>query len=61
MRARVLLTIGDETWRDYTIEFDVKPLDKPGPSNIAIAARIKGSWVAWCPHRRFAPISRQRF
>ena len=43
-----LLTIGDETWRDYTIEFDVKPLEKPGPSNIAIAARIKGSWVAWC-------------
>jgi hypothetical protein len=43
-----LLTIGDETWRDYTIEFDVKPLDKPGPSNIAIAARIKGSWVVWC-------------
>ena len=43
-----LLTIGDETWRDYTLEFDVKPLDKPGPSNIAIAARIKGSWVAWC-------------
>ena len=43
-----LLTIGDETWRDYTIEFEVKPLDKPGPSNIAIAARIKGSWVAWC-------------
>ena len=43
-----LLTIGDETWRDYTIEFDVKPLGKPGRSNIAIAARIKGSWVAWC-------------
>ena len=43
-----LLTIGDETWRDYTIEFEVKPLDKPGPSNIAIAARIKGSWVVWC-------------
>ena len=43
-----LLTIGDETWRNYTLEFDVKPLEKPGPSNIAIAARIKGSWVAWC-------------
>ncbi|MDD9974485.1 MAG: DUF1080 domain-containing protein [Candidatus Poribacteria bacterium] len=43
-----LLTIGDETWRDYTIEFDVKPLEKPGPSNIAIAARIKESWVVWC-------------
>ena len=43
-----LLTIGDETWSDYTIEFNVKPLNKPGPSNIAIAARIKGSWVVWC-------------
>ena len=43
-----LLTVGDETWRDYTIEFDVKPLDKQGPSNIVIAARINGSWVAWC-------------
>lgn len=43
-----LLTIGDETWRDYTIEFDVKPLEKSGPSNIVIAARIKGSWVVWC-------------
>ena len=43
-----LLTVGDETWRDYTIEFDVKPLGKPGPSNVVIAARINGSWVAWC-------------
>ena len=43
-----LLTVGDETWRDYTVEFDVKPLDKPGPSNIVIAARIKGGWVVWC-------------
>ncbi len=43
-----LLTIGDHTWRDYTIEFDVKPLEKQGPSNIVIAARIKNSWVVWC-------------
>ena len=43
-----LLTVGDETWRDYTLEFDVKPLEKPGPSNIVIAARIQGSWVVWC-------------
>ncbi|MDE0016941.1 MAG: DUF1080 domain-containing protein [Candidatus Poribacteria bacterium] len=43
-----LLTIGDETWRDYTIEFDVKPLDKIGPSNIVVAARINGSWLVWC-------------
>lgn len=43
-----LLTIGDETWSNYTIEFDVKPLKKPGPGNIAIAARINGDWVVWC-------------
>lgn len=43
-----LLTIGDDTWRNYTIEFDVKPLKKPGLGNIAIAARIKGGWAAWC-------------
>ena len=43
-----LLTVGDETWRDYTIEFDVKPLKKPGPGGIVIAARINGDWVAWC-------------
>lgn len=43
-----LLTIGDETWSDYTIEFDVKPIQKLGPRSIAIAARINGSWAAWC-------------
>lgn len=43
-----LLTVGDETWHDYTIEFDVKPLKKPGPGNIAIAARISGDWAVWC-------------
>ena len=43
-----LLTVGDETWSDYTIEFDVKPIQKLGPGTIAIAARINGSWVAWC-------------
>ena len=43
-----LLTVGDETWRDYTLEFDVKPLKKPGPGGIAIAARINRDWVAWC-------------
>ena len=43
-----LLTIGDKTWRDYTIEFDVKPLKQPGRGNIAIAARINGDWAAWC-------------
>ena len=43
-----LLTIGDETWDDYTIEFNVKPLRKPGRGNIAIAARINGDWAVWC-------------
>ena len=43
-----LLTVGDETWRDYIIEFDVKPLEKPGHGNIAIAARISGDWAVWC-------------
>ena len=43
-----LLTIGDETWSDYTIEFDVKPLKMPGVGSIAIAARIKRDWVVWC-------------
>ena len=55
-----LLTIGDETWRDYTIEFDVKPLGKPGRSNIAIAARIKGELGGMVCHWRFAVISRTR-
>ena len=40
-----LLTIGEETWQDYDVEFDVKPLEKHGPGgNIAIAARIKREW-----------------
>jgi len=43
-----LLTIGDETWDDYTIEFEVKPLKKSGPGNIAVAARINGDWAVWC-------------
>ena len=44
-----LLTIGEETWQDYDIEFDVKPLESHGPGgNIAIAARIKRKWeVPW--------------
>ena len=43
-----LLTIGDETWRDYIIEVDVKPLKKHGPGNIWIAARIQGAWLVSC-------------
>ena len=43
-----LLTTGDETWEDYTIEFDVMPLTKHGRSAIAIAARVKGSVLFYC-------------
>ena len=44
-----LLTIGEEIWQDYDIEFDVKPLERHGPGgHIAIAARIKRKWgVPW--------------
>ncbi len=43
-----LLTIGEDTWQDYDIEFDVKPLEKHGPGTIVIAARIKGTWGVVC-------------
>ena len=42
------LTTGGETWQGYSIQVDVKPLKKLGPGQIAIAARIKGTWVFWC-------------
>ena len=41
-------TTGDETWQDYSIEVNVKPLEKRGPGNIGILARIKGSRAVWC-------------
>ena len=47
-----LLTIGQETWEDYDIEFDVKPLEKHGQGSIAVAARLEerwgGSWGVVC-------------
>ena len=43
-----LLTIGEEIWQDYEIEFDVNPLKKHGPGNIVVAARIKGTWGVVC-------------
>ena len=43
-----LLTIGNKKWGDYTIEFDVKPIEKHGGANILIAARIKGTWLMFC-------------
>ena len=36
------LTMGDEKWRNYTIEFDVKPLQKHGDGSIGVAARVQG-------------------
>lgn len=36
------LTMGDEKWRNYTVEFDVKPLHKHGPGSIGVAARVQG-------------------
>lgn len=43
-----LLVTGDETWKDYTITVDIKPLKKHGPGNIAIAARVIENWAVWC-------------
>ena len=43
-----LLTMGDDTWEDYTLEFEVKPLKKHGRGAIAIAARVKGSLLFYC-------------
>ena len=43
-----LLVTGDETWKDYTITVDIKPLKKHGPGNIAIVARVMEDWVVWC-------------
>ena len=40
-RLMRFLTMGDEKWRNYTIEVDVKPLEKHDLGNIGIAARIK--------------------
>lgn len=43
-----LLTIGDEKWQDYTIEFDVKPIKRHGSGGIAIAARRKENSIITC-------------
>lgn len=42
------LTTGDDTWKDYTVEFDVRPLKKHGRPTIAIAARVKEKWLVRC-------------
>ncbi|MDE0682082.1 MAG: DUF1080 domain-containing protein [Candidatus Poribacteria bacterium] len=43
-----LLTIGNKKWRNYTIEVDVKPIEKHGRASIMIAARIKGTRLVFC-------------
>ena len=43
-----LLTTGDSTWEDYTMEFDVKPLKKHGIGGISIAVRVEGTWLVYC-------------
>ena len=44
-------TTGDETWENYTVEFDVKPLKKHGIGGIAIAVRVNESWLVYCAIR----------
>ena len=43
-----LLTIGDDTWEDYTIEIAVKPLKKHGIGGISIAVRVQEAWIVYC-------------
>lgn len=43
-----LLTTGDETWQDYEIKFDVKPLEEYGPALIVVASRITKNWGVVC-------------
>ncbi len=43
-----LLTIGDDTWEDYTMEFDVKPLKKHGIGVVSIAVRVQETWTVYC-------------
>jgi len=49
-----LLTTGDNTWEDYTMELDVKPLKKHGIGGIAIAVRVDRNWLVYC--RIFDPV-----
>lgn len=43
-----LLTVGNKKWQNYTIEVDVKPLEKSVNASIVIAARIKGTSLIFC-------------
>ncbi len=46
--AACFFVTGDETWQNYTIAFDVKPLEKLGPGTIGIVARVEEAAVFWC-------------
>ena len=43
-----LLTTKDETWQNYSIEFEVKPLEKIGVGSILIVARMQGDQGVMC-------------
>jgi hypothetical protein len=43
-----LFTTGDDTWKDYTVEFDVRPLKKHGRPTVSIAARVQEKWFVQC-------------
>lgn len=43
-----LLTTGNDTWTDYTVEFDVRLLKKRLHPSILIAARIQKKWFVKC-------------
>ena len=47
MYRRFFIT-GDNTWKDYTVEFDVRPLKKHGRPSISIAARVQEKWMVNC-------------
>ena len=43
-----LFTTGDDTWKDYTVEFDVRPLKRHGRQTISIVARVQEKWFVQC-------------
>ena len=43
-----LFTTGNDTWRDYTVEFDVRLLKRHGSPRISIAARVQEKWIVQC-------------
>ena len=44
-----LFTTGNDTWTNYTVEFDVRLLKRrPGSPSISIAARVQEKWIVEC-------------